>query len=385
MSLLFRKLEKAIAGTITGKPFNLAKTDANIEFLETAKTEGFSTEKVLEYVKGSRSNEIAMTNKYLVFIPATDEYFLAIDGHRSKVAIPRVLREIIEKSYDKDIDFMPVVKAWARLLANPRYTDTMARFFATYLETTHTDRAEVAFLMREEEYSEAAAQVLATYQDIAITQEGLLATYKVADIVTWEYVMEIQEDKTYKKVKNDRLCRIPAVLDSITGEVLEEEQFARPDTKEEFLFTPAIMKRGHKFYSGDKIGYVYQIGKQQWLPEEAPRNLSNTFGGGGLYIGGLNYVENYKGCGSHVLTCFANPGDILSFQSEGTAIRVDALMPNNVWDEDDSKLAGTYHSSNYGQLSEDRLEELIRVATEKGIDIAKEQSKANGFDLDIDF
>jgi len=370
--ITYRKLQDTIAGTVNGKPFNMAKTSENEVFLHKAQLDGASEEEVLAYVKASRSNEIALTNKFLIFKPATDEYFLAFDGFRSKQPIPSVLRHIIENSFDKDIDFMPVIKAWALLLSNPRYTVNMANYFATYLDTKYVDIVELDRLVDEEDYTHEAAEVLATYQDVAITQEGMLATYKVAEIVTWEFMMELQEDGSYKKVQKDSLTKIAAVLDPVTGDVLEPEKFVKPDTKEEFIFTPAICKSGHKFYSDDKLGYIYQIGKMQYLPAEAPRNLNNTFGGGGLYIGGLNYVDGYKSSGTHVLTCFASPADILSFQSEGHAIRVDALMPNNVWDET-AKLTGAYHSSDYGKMSEERLEALVAKATKDGVDILKEQ------------
>jgi hypothetical protein len=372
--ITFRKLQDTIVGTIDGKPFNMARTVENVEFLTNANTDNTPSKEVFEYIKASRSNEIALSNKYLIFRPATDEYFLAFEGYRSKQPIPEVLRVLIENSYDKDMDFMPIIKAWARLLANPRYTQQMADYFAAYMSTTFTDQEEVSRLMNDEEYTRDAAVALASYQDIAITQEGLLATYKVAEIVTWEYMMELQEDGTYLKKKKDALGRIPAVLDPITGEVLEEEKFDRPDTKEEFIFTPAICKSGHKFYSGDKLGYIYQIGKMQYLPTEAPRNLNNSFGGGGLYIGGLNYIDNYRSSGTHVLTCFASPTDILSFQSSGQAIRVDALMPNNVWDED--AMVGIYHSSDYGKMSDARVDSLIKAATEKGISIIEDQTNS---------
>jgi len=373
--ITYRKLQNTIAGVVDGKPFNMARTPENEAFLVNAQAENMPEKDVLDYVKSSRSNEIALSNKYLVFRPATDEYFLAFDGYRSKIAIPEVLRVKIEDSYDKDIDFMPIIKSWALLLSNPRYTPTMAKYFAKYLSTTYTDRAEVRRLMTEEDYTREAATALATYQDIAITQEGLMATYKVAEIVTWEYIMELQEDGTYEKVKRDSLNRIAATIDPVTGEELEPEKFQKPDTKEEFIFTPAICKHGHKFYSGDKIGYIYQVGKMQYLPEEAPRNLNNTFGGGGLYIGGLNYVDGYRSQGSHVLTCFASPIDILSFQDDGHAIRVDALMPNNVWDEE-AKLSGIYHSSDYGKMSEERVDDLIKAATEKGVSILEDQTNS---------
>lgn len=370
--ITFRKLEHTIVGAADGKPFNLARTPENEKWITEAVANNLSAKDVRAYVKSSRGVEIAGSNKYLIFNPLTKEYFLKFDTFRSKHAIPAALVDYIETSFDKDIDFLPVLKAWARLLTNPRYTNEMGRLFATYISTTFIDKVEVARLVEEEGMDEETARNLSCYQDIAITQEGLLATYKVATMVTWEYIMEEQEDGSFKKVKNPKYPTIPARLDPTTGEVLEEAKLVKPKTLEEFMFTPAIWPNGDKFYSGDVLGYVYKVGEIQKLPENAVRNLNNTQGGGGLYIGGLNYVEGYRSSGTHVLTCFVNPSDILSFQSEGHAIRVDALMPNNVWDED-IPLKSIYHSSDYGKLSEARVDEIIKDAIERGVDLVEEQ------------
>ncbi len=179
--------------------------------------------------------------------------------------------------------------------------------------------------------------------------------------------MEESENGKWEKVKNPKYKIIPAELDSITGEVLRESYQELPKFKEDILFTPAICKFGDKFYSGDKIGYVYEVGKIQRLPRKALRNLQNNFGGGGLYIGGNSYIENYKSDSCEVLTCFVNPGDILSFQSEGSAIRVDALMPNNVLIEG-TELKGMYHSSNYAEISGKRLDTLIKNALKYNVE-----------------
>ncbi|KKM20727.1 hypothetical protein LCGC14_1642540, partial [marine sediment metagenome] len=150
----------------------------------------------------------------------------------------------------------------------------------------------------------------------------------------------------------------------------------KPEHLEEFVFTPAIIKHGDKFYSGNKLGYVYKVGEVQYLPKNAKRNLNNTEGGGGLYIGGLKYIEHFRNHGTHVLTCFVDPSDIISYQGAGHAIRVDALMPYNVWDEE-ATLSGKYHSSEYGKISAKRVEELIKNAVDENIDILKEQRKIN--------
>lgn len=384
--MTFRKLQNTIVGTIDGKPFNIIRTLKTEEFILKAQKEELSATEVMDYIKSTITQEIASSNKYLSFNPITKQYFLTIDGFRSSHPIPNTLVKFIEESFDKDIDFTPVLKAWARLLTNPRYNNEMGDYFDNYLNSTFVDLEEVSRLMKEEDIDPKVARSIATYQDIAITQEGLLATYKVADIVTWEWKIEEQEDGSFKKVKNDKYKKIPAVLDPTTGDVLVEEKTIKPKHLESLLFTPAIHKDGDKFYSGNVLGYVYKVGEVQKLPKTARRNLNNTFGGGGLYSGGLNYIDTYKGSGSHVLTCFVNPSDILSFQAKGKAFRTDALMPYNVWDEEGT-LKGKYHSSDYGKQSEERVAQLIKDAVNNDINIKEEQidinTKRENGDMDL--
>jgi len=383
--LVFRKLENVITGQINGTPFNLPRTPETeerlLEFQEASKTEDLATEVILEYVKEVRSGEVAGSNDYLVFKPVTGEYFLMFEGKRSKIAIPKVLVSFIEDSFSKDIDFTPVLKAWLRLLDNPRYNPRMAVYFSNYLSTTYVDSQAAAELVELEDMDPEVANHICTYPDIAITQEGLLATYKVANIVTEEYVMEWDDEAgetgEFVKSKKSILKKTAPKLDPVTGQILEEGGFADPSFKEDYVFTPAICKNGDRFFSNNVLGYQYKVGQMQNLPEKAARNLENTFGGGGLYIGGLNYVENYKNQGTDVLTCLVNPSDILSFQDSGQAIRVDALFVNNVWNNNVA-LKGKYHSSKYDVISTDRLEELLRNATSQGIDIAKEQASYVG-------
>lgn len=371
--LTFRRLEKTITGQIDGKPFNVPRTEETEKVLSQFLENGATSEEVWNYLKDTRKIEIAQSNGLLVYVPAKKEYYLQLNGKRSKMPIPISLVKIIETSYDKNMDFMPIVKAWLRLLDNPRLTPDMINYFQKYLSTTYTDVVEVDRLMKEEGYSREAAVELCTYPDIAITQEGLLATYKVAERVTWKYEMVWNEEtQEYEKKKKDAVTRIPAVIDPVTGEILEPEKYQEPAYKEDYVFTPAICKDGDRFYSGTELGYVYKIGEMQYLPKDAKRNLENTFGGGGLYIGGLNYIDTYRRSNNNVLTCFANPSDILSFQDDGTAFRTDALFPNNVWDSD-VPLKGIYHSSDYGKLSEDRLIELLEQATKDGITIKEYQ------------
>jgi len=368
--IIFRKLENTLTGSVDGTPFNMPRTKKTVKSLEALQASNASVEEVMKLVANSRKLTIAGKNKYLEFNPVTQHYYLVFKGEISKFAIPPSLVKYIEESFDKDIDFMPVVKAWAYLLNNPRVNDAMIANFDVYLGTEFTDETSVAKL-EEEGFSTAEAISMSTYPDIALTQEGLLATYKVAEMVTWAYVMEEDEDGNWSKVKNPKYKTVPAVIDPVTGEELEKAYIKLPEFKEDILFTPYIWKRGDKFFSGDKLGYVYEVGKVQRLPKKAVRNLENTMGGGGLYIGGLNYIKGFSNEDTHTLTCFVNPGDILSFQSSGHAIRVDALMPNNVLLEG-TKLGGMYHSSEYAKVSEKRLAKIVKRALKAGVAVGED-------------
>lgn len=375
--ITFRKLESVIVGSVNGKPFNVVRTELVEQTLTEFKDSNAPTEVVLEFVKSQRQVQIAQSCKFLVFNPTTKEYFLHYEGNTSEHPIPSTLAKFIEESYDKNIDFLPIVKAWARLLSNPRYNAEMGSLFDAYLGSTYVDYNLVEELVEKEGYTREAAINIATYPDISITDEGLLATYKVADLVTWEYVMEWDdESKAFVKKRNPKYAPIAPTLDPTTGEVLDEGGFVKPDFAEDYLFTPAIHKCGDKFYSDGVLGYVYQVGKTQYLPADAARNLNNTFGGGGLYSGGLEYIRSYRGANNKVLTCFVNPADILSFQSEGRAFRTDALFPNSIM-EDDTPLKSIYYSSDYDKLSTERLENLVKEAVAKGTTVLESNKAAN--------
>lgn len=371
--ITFRRMATTVVGQVDGKPFNLPKTDKVVATLRALQDDDASEKEVFAFVDEVRSGEVAGSNEYLIYKPTTQEYFLYYEGKKSKQAIPSNLVKFIEESYDKDIDFMPVIKCWALLLNNPRYTKTMGEYFDEYLSSNFTDHVEVDRLVEEEGMDREAAINMCTYPDIALTQHGLLATYKVVNKVDEMFVMEWSEEKgEFIKVKKPITKKVAPEVDPVTGKVTKEGGYAPHEYKEDMVFTPAIHTSGDRFYSGNVLGYQYKIGQMQHLPEKAARNLNNTFGGGGLYVGGLTYIDNYRDHADAVLTAFVNPGDILSFQDEGQAIRVDALFPNNVWGSE-VELKNKYHSSEYADMSNERLETLIAKAATEEIDLLEAQ------------
>ena len=360
--IVFRKLTDKLVGQINGKPFNLPRTDENEITLEKMRDGVLecSMDKIKELQASSIGMEIEQECKYLSYKPATKEYFLTIDGRRFKKALSPLLVALIEDTFEKNLDLLPIVKAIARLLSNVRYSSVMGDYFANYITTEYIDHTEVERLMEEENYTREAATSLATYDDLAITQEGLLATYKVVDICNTYFVQEFNEDGELVTVEKQKYEKGPDTINSETGEVIEEGQLQLPEFKEYLDFKPAICTSGHDFYCGEKLGYKYKVGRQALLPKEAPRNLDNTFGGGGLYTGGLRYIDGYSRPSNETLTCFVNPADIISFQDEGNAMRVDAMFPNNVWDID-IPLKGKFHSSEYDKMSTERLEDTLKA------------------------
>lgn len=360
--LTFRENENTITGVVNGKPFSLPRTPEVKKALIDLKESGACTYEIIaQMAVEARKIFIATKNKYVSYNPKFDSYHLTIDGKTSKLELPSSLVTYLEMSAEKDIDYMPVVKVFVRLMMNPYVNQAMVDNLNKYLETTFVDEEGVEKLI-EEGLTRDQAISSCTFNDISITEEGLLATYKVAQEVDWKYVMEEDpNDKTKLiKVKKPLYEMSEEVLCPVTGEVLSEAVAEKPTCIEDYLFTPAIHKHGHFFYSGTNLGYVYQVGKVQRLPAQAPRNFENTFGGGGLYIGGLAYVEGYSSDRTKTLTCFVDPANIISFQSEGQAIRVNQLMPYNVLIES-AELRGMYHSSEYAKMSEELLEESIKT------------------------
>lgn len=359
--LIKRRIKDNLVGMIYGKPFTIPYSEDNEKaLLELA--DDFSADALEELVMNANSLSVASKLSFMGYNPRTKVYYIK----DTDIVLPKFLGEQLEALVADGTDTEPLEKFWLRVLNNPRVSSAMISNFYNYISQTWTD-VEQRDALQEQGYSRDEAVELATYQDIAITKEGLLATYKVVDIVDWKHEIVEDEDNpgSYKKVKSDRYKKIPAVVDEVTGEILKEESLDMPSVAEDYLFTPAICKSGDLFFSGTKLGYTYKVGEMQRLPEKATRNLKNTFGGGGLYIGGLRYIAGYRQDSNKTLLCFVNPGDVLSFQSDGAAIRTDALFPYGIADMDDVKNSGKYHSSDYAGSSDDRIKKIVSSLGDK--------------------
>ncbi len=380
--ILVNRKNIRITGSIEGKPFNILFDNNKYESLKilsgrleqckTKTTYANVVEKAENLIKIDFKEEVASVNGFLKYRINTGKYHLVInkdkkDERISSIPLPETLAERIIESYEEDSDYMPILLAWRRFIARHGNNEENCRLFGNYLTAMFMNQKQKTKLIEKEGITEETAEALSTYNDIAITSYGILATYKVVDVV--KKIWKITKDKEGNEIK-EQIDAFPGTqtIDEVTGEITKIP--GAPEYLEEITFTPAIHKNGDKFMCGDELGYKYKIGKTHVLPEGAQRNFKNTFGGGGLYAGGNQYIEGYSSSYTEILTCFIDPFDIISFQSDGMAIRTDALFVNGAMME--GELEGMYFISDYAKESNTRMKEKFKEVLETTGALVKE-------------
>jgi hypothetical protein len=82
------------------------------------------------------------------------------------------------------------------------------------------------------------------------------------------------------------------------------------------------------------------------------------------------------------LTCFIDPAEIISFQSEGNAMRVNRMFING-----SASIAGEtkgmYFVSDYAKESNLRMAEKFKIAVERTAEIVKSKEKQDAIDNGI--
>lgn len=385
MILVNRKNDR-ITGAIEGKTFNILFDQSKYETLgvlssRLAQCKNKATYNSLlvnarEIILVDHKEEVASVNGYLKYKLNTGQYHLVINKGKksekvSRIPLPETLAERIVESYDVKDNYMPILLAWRRFLARHMGNAENCKLFANYLTAMYVNKEHKRVFMEEQGYTEEQAEISSTYNDIAITDFGFLATYKVVDVV--KKIWKLTKDENGKQVK-EQVEAFPSTktIDEITGEVTKIA--GTPKYLEEITFTPAIHKNGDKFMCGSELGYKYKIGKEHVLPEGAARNLENTFGGGGLYFGGQAYIEGYSGLKTETLTCLIDPFDIISFQNDGLAFRADRGFVNGAMME--GELEGMYFISDYAKESDSRMAaqfKKVLESEEEALKVRQEQ------------
>lgn len=382
---------KVIAGSLNGEKFNVTFTEElatglkefqdSFEDVETQEAYAEWTEGVKLLLAAKDTEDIITTAcADLAKDPKTGYYFMKVEGKVSKKAVPESLVAVILESIEKDIDPTPIVKAWTRFLRNPNFSAKKAEIFAKYITTTIVDQDEVDRLVEEEGLKREMAVIRATYNDVAITQEGLLVTKKYAQLLTKGWTID---SETNKPVKKDLFPKAPDTIDQITGEVtVGKTQF--PEFAEELTFLPPMQgTSGDEFTCGTVLGHSIKVGQRHTLPEWSMVNCNDDRSCvKGLHVGGWNYVASYKGLNCQLLDCFVDPMEIGAicdvYQGSDGAIRVREYF---VFGAVEGKTKGIYHSSKYAAKKDKEWAAFKLEAIEnanKRMAQLKEESEALG-------
>ncbi len=358
-----------INGVVDGEKFNVPFSDdlyaelmslqdkyENLESYDEYEEWLVAVKETLASVK--EGDVIESACKDLKYDSAKGTYHVVLGDKVSSVPVPTALVNVILESVDKEIDPTPIVKTWIRFLRNPNFSTNKAEYFARYITALIIDYDEVNKLVDEEGYAYEKAILRATYNDVAITQEGLIVAKKYAKLLTKGWRID---PETNEAVKVD-LYPVNKSVDQFSGEVTEEVEL--PEFAEDLTFEPPIMGRGGAaFYCGEVKDHIIRVGELHKL--EGWENVDTTddlFGRPGLHVGGFRYVQSYKALNNQLLECFVDPAEIGAFvDGEDYAMRVREYF---VYGAVKGKTKGIYHSSKYAAMKDDEWAEYKRQAIE---------------------
>lgn len=310
----------------------------------------------------------------------TGNFHLKHNDVISAVPMPKAMVDRIKDSIDKKIDFMPLIKAWIRFLRNPNTRSKGRAFterFFNFLDIKFTNQEMVAKLMTEKGLSREVAEPLATTYSMKITNEGLLAGFKVSTEITKRYKLNEKGEKESYDVYSTGKKSIDPISGLITYEKVELKN-------EERVFEPVVMgTTGDQFFCGDKLGHIIRVGQTHKLDSwDKVDTNDGRIGVKGLHVGGLDYIRGYQRDGTSTHNVFIDPAHIGAIPDDRTgAIR---CLQYFVADEFGGVNGSIYHSSKYAaQTDAEWSAERAKIIKEYGEFKAKEEQKASDAIADL--
>ncbi len=384
MRFTVNKFKDVITGTIGvdkySLPFSQEAYDAltalelQIDEAKTMEDMNSLIAQAKEMTTKSFSDKLQDVIPYLVFNSVSQQYFIKNNNKVSSFALPKVLADRILKAYEEKTPIEPFVKAWIWFLRNPKFTPAKGERFARYITTLVVDQAEKAKLMTEG-YSDEVATKHATYNEVSITKNGLISTYKYVTIKDWKFDEHGKVIDRYAKLYNEE-----------TGEATELDKPVVGETPlEEWYLLPPVMRESGEAcnVSGEdkpthrvKVGGVHSL--PSWDSIDCTDNRSCVKG---LHLGGLSYIKGYGGKTELLLNCFVNPMHIGAFTDDGSgAIRVLEYFVHSANFAPNKNL---YHESDYAKQNAaqwDKLRDEAISSSEKTIQKLKDkQDEINAF------
>lgn len=364
---------RRINGSLNGKTFNVEFSEDLYQRFQKLVVDLQSVDNITDFDEWTLSVQalidsetervdiITSSCKDLVCNNVTGKYYLKTDsGKVSKKELPETLVAIILESVEKGIDATPIIKAWTRFLRNPNFTSVKAELFASYITTTIVDDEEVEKLVIDEGYTEEKAIARATYNDVAITQEGLIVAKKYARLLTEGWEIDQETNKAVKKP----LFKVNKTVDQFSGEVSETTDM--PEYAEELTFEPPVQGRGSDaFFCGERKDHIIKVGEIHKLESWDQVNTNDYIScKPGLHVGGLQYVQSYRSLNCQLLDCFVDPAEIGAlcdlYRGDG-AIRVKEYF---IYGATEGRTKGIYHSSKYAAIKDAEWEALKQEAIE---------------------
>lgn len=297
----------------------------------------------------------------------TGKFFLKCNGKISAVPMPETMVTRIKESIDKKIDINPLLKTWIRFLRNPQNRpDTIENFleplflsfghrFFNFIDIKYTNQELVSSLMTDKGYSREVATKMATTYSMKLTQEGLLAGFKVSEEITTRYRLNEKGEKESYNVYNTGKKSIDPISGLITQEQVEL-------SNEDRVFRPAVMKDdGDAFFCGNTEGHIIRVGQVHRLSGWDKVDCSDT-GRPGLHFGGLDYIRNYQTEHTETHNIFVDPAHVgaISDDSRGAV----TCLQYFVCDAFSGVNGSIYHSSKYAAQTDEQWakekEEIIK-------------------------
>lgn len=360
-------MKDAITGSYGGKPFGVTYNEEKykrMKELELATQNAATTDEVNAIIEEFKPltvesyKELAETACPYIYVNGlTNKFYLKLKGRILKEPMTASFAERIIKSIDEGIDFLPMVKAWIRFMRNPNFSQQKAQFFSNYLGYTYTDPDQYETYIQSGLSSEKAHE-FSTRTQTPITQEGLLATYKVVTELKEKYVLDAEG-------KKKKIPRWTPAINEDSGVITYEE----PPFVEDRVYEPCMMHAGGDEFTCndggyDNFGHIVKVGKVHTLQNWSQVNTNDgTVGAMGLHAGNLTYIRGYQSFGTATMTVFIDPMHIGRFTNEGEgAVVVKQYFVYGVLDKVNK---GMYHSSAYAVLGDQEYEDMLKAAIDQ--------------------
>jgi hypothetical protein len=315
------------------------------------------------------------------FVEIKGDYFMVIKGVTTRIPVPEAFIKLYEIKAEESVrNAESLLKFWIRFMRNPtlrtRSKSEVKRFAANlveYISSTVRDHDYYKQLL-EEGYSEEKAGVMSMVEEVKITREGLLQTYKVVNPL-WNRM-------THKYILNENGNVSSTLRDGFTYEVNEDTGAktlvgVESLKNEDYIFEPKIMHQsGDEFYCGTTKGHDVKVGNvvrlETWGQVNTQLNLTCVKG---LHLGGRSYIAGYETVGTETLNCLIDPMNIGYCGGKSVEVlRVIEYYVLSIKDREANN-KGFYSSSTYAGMSDAEWTKFKEAVVESDMKALEEMQK----------